>query len=88
MLYKITNTGLLPLYDMTSQCLVNTRHFHNVRLQNFLGQGEIARLGSKESTTTSCPAMVGMPSFPSDVQVIVSARTPAWFRTTFKRRFL
>lgn len=90
MQFKVTNSGLLPLYDMTFSCLVDTRHIRNNWFANFPnGQTPISRLSSKESTTTSCPAVFGFHPFPSDTQIIVSARAPGWWgRRTWRTRFV
>jgi len=88
--FRVTNLGLLPLYDMTFSCRVDTPPLHNVVLTNFRdGQFPVSRLSSKESTITSCPALFGLRPLPGDMQIIISARAPGWWgRQTWKTRFV
>ena len=88
--FKVTNSGWLPLYDMTFTCHVDSQLVRNSYFANAPpGQTEVPRLSAKQSTTTSCPAISGYYPFVSDTQIIVSARPPFWWhRMTWKTRFV
>jgi hypothetical protein len=83
--FRVTNEGLLAVYDLGFSCTVNNSMVQNVITTGGPGQKSVPVLESKESTTKNCS--IKADSFPvlSDLFFDVTY-TPKWFwRSSTKR---
>ena len=87
--FRVTNQGLLPVYDLNFSCTVYNPMMFNVTTEGNSGQEPVPVLESKESTTKNCS--IRAESFPllSDLFFTVTYQ-PKWYwrRQTKKARFV
>lgn len=83
--FRVTNEGLLALYDLSFSCEVENAMMHNFTVGGFKGQESLPVLESKESTTKSCS--IKAESFPFLSTLFFQVRyRPKWcWRSSTKR---
>lgn len=83
--FRVTNEGLLAVYNLRFSCTVNNSMMQNVTTRNSGGQEAVAVLESKESTTKNCSIKADLFPLLSDLFFNVTYR-PKWFWRSLMKR--
>lgn len=83
--FRVTNEGLLAVYDLRFSCTVNNSMMKDVVTSGNRGQEAISVLESRESTTKNCSIRADSFPLPSNLFFDVTYRSKWFWRQSLKR---